>query len=111
MAAIILVVPIALPLIHLIGIDPVHFGIILTLNLAIGQQTRPVASVLVTSCSVARTEIWGDDPDQPAVHRGAVCVVDGGGLRSDRADGSGGVLLPLMVSGMPAPHALSALPT
>lgn len=42
----------------LIGIDPVHFGIILTLNLAIGQQTPPVASVLVTSCSIARTEIW-----------------------------------------------------
>ncbi len=57
-AAIILVVPIVLPLIQLIGIDPVHFGIILTLNLAIGQQTPPVASVLVTSCSIARTEIW-----------------------------------------------------
>ena len=57
-AAIILVVPIVLPLVHLIGIDPVHFGIILTLNLAIGQQTPPVASVLVTSCSIARTEIW-----------------------------------------------------
>ncbi len=57
-AAIILVVPIVLPLIHLVNIDPVHFGIILTLNLAIGQQTPPVASVLVTSCSIARTEIW-----------------------------------------------------
>jgi TRAP-type C4-dicarboxylate transport system permease large subunit len=36
----------------------VHFGIILTLNLAIGQQTPPVASVLVTSCSIAKTDIW-----------------------------------------------------
>ena len=57
-AAIILVVPIVLPLIHAVGIDPVHFGIILTLNLAIGQQTPPVASVLVTACSIARTDIW-----------------------------------------------------
>ncbi|MCG8354638.1 MAG: TRAP transporter large permease [Kiloniellales bacterium] len=57
-AAIILVVPIVLPLVHLIGLDPVHFGIILTLNLAIGQQTPPVASVLVTACSIARTDIW-----------------------------------------------------
>ncbi|WP_282605447.1 TRAP transporter large permease [Pelagibius sp. Alg239-R121] len=57
-AAIILVVPIVLPLIHQVGIDPVHFGIILTLNLAIGQQTPPVASVLVTSCSIARVDIW-----------------------------------------------------
>ena len=57
-AAIILVVPIVLPLVHLIGLDPVHFGIILTLNLDIGQQTPPVASVLVTACSIARTDIW-----------------------------------------------------
>jgi len=57
-AAIILVVPIVVPLIHQLGIDPVHFGIIVTLNLAIGQQTPPVASVLVTACSVARADIW-----------------------------------------------------
>jgi len=57
-AAIILVVPIVLPLVHAVGIDPVHFGIILTLNLAIGQQTPPVASVLVTACTIARTDIW-----------------------------------------------------
>jgi len=57
-AAIILVVPIVLPLIHAVGIDPVHFGIILTLNLAIGQQTPPVASVLVTACAIAKTDIW-----------------------------------------------------
>jgi len=29
-----------------------------TLNLAIGQQTPPVASVLVTACSVAKADIW-----------------------------------------------------
>ncbi|WMS42826.1 TRAP transporter large permease [Acuticoccus sp. MNP-M23] len=58
-AAIILVTPIVLPLVHQIGIDPVQFGIILTLNIAIGQQTPPVASVLVTACSIARTDIWG----------------------------------------------------
>jgi tripartite ATP-independent transporter DctM subunit len=57
-AAIILVVPIVLPLIRAVEIDPVHFGIILTLNLAIGQQTPPVASVLVTSCTIAKVDIW-----------------------------------------------------
>ena len=57
-AAIILIVPIVQPLIQAAGIDPVHFGVILTLNLAIGQQTPPVASVLVTSCSIAQTDIW-----------------------------------------------------
>jgi len=57
-AAIILVVPIILPLIQGAGIDPVHFGLVVTLNLAIGQQTPPVASVLITSCAVARANIW-----------------------------------------------------
>ena len=57
-AAIILVVPIVIPLIELVGIDPVHFGLIVTLNLAIGQQTPPVASVLITSCSIAKANIW-----------------------------------------------------
>lgn len=57
-AAIILVVPIVIPLIAAVGIDPVHFGLVVTLNLAIGQQTPPVASVLITSCAVARANIW-----------------------------------------------------
>ena len=57
-AAIILVVPIVIPLIGAAGIDPVHFGLVVTLNLAIGQQTPPVASVLITSCAVARANIW-----------------------------------------------------
>ncbi len=57
-AAIILVVPIVMPLVHQIGVDPIHFGIIMTLNLTVGQQTPPVASVLVTSCSIAKTDIW-----------------------------------------------------
>ena len=57
-AAIILVVPIVMPLVNAIGIDPVHFGLIVTLNLGIGQQTPPVASVLITACSVAKADIW-----------------------------------------------------
>jgi C4-dicarboxylate transporter, DctM subunit len=57
-AAIILVVPIVMPLIHQLGIDPVHFGLVVTLNLAIGQQTPPVASVLIAACSIAKSDIW-----------------------------------------------------
>ncbi|MFP3920876.1 MAG: TRAP transporter large permease [Dichotomicrobium sp.] len=57
-AAIILVVPIVVPLITQVGIDPVHFGLVVTLNLAIGQQTPPVASVLITACSIARANVW-----------------------------------------------------
>jgi C4-dicarboxylate transporter DctM subunit len=57
-AAIILVVPIVMPLVNAVGIDPVHFGIIVTLNLAIGQQTPPVASVLMVSSSIAKCSVW-----------------------------------------------------
>lgn len=57
-AAIVLVVPIVMPIVTAVGIDPVHFGIVVTLNMAISQQTPPVASVLITACSVARENVW-----------------------------------------------------
>jgi len=57
-AAIILVVPIVMPLVNQVGIDPVHFGLVVTLNLGIGQQTPPVASVLITACSIAKANVW-----------------------------------------------------
>ena len=57
-AAIILVVPIVMPMVTAAGIDPVHFGLVVTLNLAIGQQTPPVASVLIAACAIARSDIW-----------------------------------------------------
>ena len=57
-AAIILVVPIVMPLVKAAGIDPVHFGLIVTINLGIGQQTPPVASVLMVACSIAKESVW-----------------------------------------------------
>ncbi len=57
-AAIILVVPVVMPLVNQVGIDPIHFGLVVTLNLGIGQQTPPVASVLITACSVAKENVW-----------------------------------------------------
>ncbi|MDU8924896.1 TRAP transporter large permease [Pasteurellaceae bacterium LIM206] len=62
-AAIILVVPIVMPLIAQLGIDPIHFGIMLTLNIAVGQQTPPVASVLITASSIAKKDIWSVTKD------------------------------------------------
>jgi tripartite ATP-independent transporter DctM subunit len=57
-AAIILVVPVVMPLVRSVGIDPVHFGLIVTINLGIGQQTPPVASVLMVACSIAKASVW-----------------------------------------------------
>jgi C4-dicarboxylate transporter, DctM subunit len=57
-AAIILIVPIVLPLVRQIGIDPIHFGIIVTINLGVGQQTPPVATVLFTTAAIAKVSFW-----------------------------------------------------
>jgi tripartite ATP-independent transporter DctM subunit len=57
-AAIILVVPVVMPLVRSVGIDPVHFGLVVTINLGIGQQTPPVASVLMVACSIAKASVW-----------------------------------------------------
>jgi len=57
-AAIILVVPVVMPLVRSLGIDPIHFGLIVTVNLGIGQQTPPVASVLMVACSIAKASVW-----------------------------------------------------
>jgi TRAP-type C4-dicarboxylate transport system permease large subunit len=47
-----------MPLVRSVGIDPVHFGLIVTINLGIGQQTPPVASVLAVACSIAKATMW-----------------------------------------------------
>ena len=50
--------PIFLPLAVSMGVDPVHFGIILILNLGIGLVTPPVGPVLFVACAVGRIGIW-----------------------------------------------------
>jgi len=49
--------PILLPVIRAIGIDPLHFGIIMTINLAIGQVTPPVGVNLIAASGVANISI------------------------------------------------------
>ena len=53
-AAITILVPVLLPIAVKIGIDPVHFGIILILNLMIGLLTPPVGMVLYVLSKVAK---------------------------------------------------------
>lgn len=55
--AIILAVPILLPLVQQFGVDPLHFGIITTVNLAIGMSTPPVGITLFVSSSIAKTSL------------------------------------------------------
>ncbi len=52
-AAITILVPVLLPLVTKIGVDPVHFGLIMVLNLMIGLLTPPVGMVLYILARVA----------------------------------------------------------
>lgn len=54
---ILLVAPIIFPVIIQIGIDPIHFGIIFVITMAIGQITPPVGVVLFTAQSIAKIPI------------------------------------------------------
>jgi tripartite ATP-independent transporter DctM subunit len=64
-AVMIILVPILIPLLNTLGIDLVHFGIVLLVNLVIGQLTPPVGVLLFVSITIAKVtmaqilrEIW-----------------------------------------------------
>ncbi|MFA7491320.1 MAG: TRAP transporter large permease [Mariniphaga sp.] len=55
--AVLIFTPIFLPIVTAMGVDPIHFGIIMVLNLSVGLCTPPVGSVLFIGCSVAGLSI------------------------------------------------------
>lgn len=55
--AVLIFTPIFLPVVTKLGMDPVHFGIIMVLNLCVGLCTPPVGSVLFVGVGVAKTTI------------------------------------------------------
>ncbi|MBI9071329.1 MAG: TRAP transporter large permease [Melioribacteraceae bacterium] len=55
--AVLIFTPIFLPVVTALGMDPIHFGIVLVMNLSIGLCTPPVGSVLFVGCGVANTTI------------------------------------------------------
>jgi len=54
---IIIVTPILLPVVQAYGMHPVHFGVILLLNLGIGLLTPPVGTALFTGCAVGKVSL------------------------------------------------------
>jgi TRAP transporter, DctM subunit len=56
-AALILLTPIFIPVITKLGIDPIHFGLVLVVNLTIGGVTPPVGTLMFVSCSILRVPI------------------------------------------------------
>ncbi len=55
--ALLIFTPIFLPIVTELGMDPVHFGILMTFNLSIGICTPPVGSTLFVGCSVSGVKI------------------------------------------------------
>ncbi|MDR1519147.1 MAG: TRAP transporter large permease [Planctomycetota bacterium] len=55
--AVIIFAPIFLPIVMDVGVDPVHFGVIMVVNLAIGLFTPPVGVCLFVACGIARISI------------------------------------------------------
>lgn len=55
--AMILVVPVLLPILTQLGVDPIHFGIVFTLAVCVGSQTPPVAATMLLTCLIAKVTI------------------------------------------------------
>lgn len=56
-AALILLTPILVPVISKVGIDPVHFGIVMVFNLTVAGVTPPLGTLMFTTCSITGVSI------------------------------------------------------
>ncbi len=57
-AIMLLTIPVFMPLISRVGVDPVHFGVVLTLNLMIGLLTPPVGMCLYAVSAISKVPLW-----------------------------------------------------
>jgi len=62
-ATLIITVPLLLPIVTQLGMNPIHFGIVTMINLSIGQFTPPFGVCMFTSAMVGKTNIQGLMPD------------------------------------------------
>jgi C4-dicarboxylate transporter DctM subunit len=65
LALLVIVTPVLMPLLNQAGIDPVHFGVIFTLNIMIGNITPPVGMIMYVVCALGKVsmleftrEVW-----------------------------------------------------
>lgn len=56
-ALLVIITPMLVPLLNSMGVDLVHFGIVLVVNLTIGGITPPVGTVMYTICSITRSTV------------------------------------------------------
>ena len=56
-AALIIVAPLVVPVVVKLGVDPIHFGMIIIVNIMLGGVTPPFGSMMFTTCSVTKVAI------------------------------------------------------
>lgn len=56
-AAKVMLLPVLFPISQALGVDPIHFGVVITVNLCIGLVTPPVGIILAVACSIGRISI------------------------------------------------------
>lgn len=56
-AALILLTPILVPAVTKLGIDPLHFGLVMVVNLTLGGVSPPVGTMMFTTCSILRVKM------------------------------------------------------
>lgn len=56
-AALIILTPLFVPMLTPLGIDPIHFGIVMVLNLTIAGVTPPIGTLMYTTCAIAQVPV------------------------------------------------------
>ena len=56
-AALIIVAPLLVPVVVALGVDPIHFGMIIIVNIMLGGVTPPFGSMMFTTCSVTKVPV------------------------------------------------------
>ena len=72
---ILILTPILGPMMRQVGVDPIHFGIIMILNLGIGLCTPPVGTALFAGCAVAETSVERTSKALLPFYAALVCVL------------------------------------
>jgi TRAP-type C4-dicarboxylate transport system permease large subunit len=57
-AVLVMTIPVIMPIIQQAGIDPVHFGVVFTVNSMIGTITPPVGMIMYVVCGLGKVSIW-----------------------------------------------------
>ena len=57
LAVMVMAVPVLMPLLRQIGIDPLHFGVLFVLNIMIGTITPPVGTIMYVVCALGKISI------------------------------------------------------